>query len=120
MPSLIREMKRNNINYGFKTMNELLVKGVGIPKSTASEILRVSRYRDYYNSDDSIKPEWKDFGIKSLVGLARLCESDYSELEDLRKQNIIEPNMSYKEIEKKIIDIRRQRCLQYYDASVKR
>ena len=101
-------------------MSEMLEKGVGIPKSTASEILLVSSYRDYYNADDSIKPEWKDFGIKSLVCLARLCENDYSELEDLRKQNIIEPNMSDKEIEKKILDIRIQRQLQYYNASVKR
>ena len=43
----------------------MLVDGVGINKSTASEILLMSDY--FYDIDGSIKPEWKDFETKSLL-----------------------------------------------------
>lgn len=95
---LIKEIERNNIyvGYNFINMYEMLVVGVGIKKSTASEILLISDY--YYNLDGSIKPEWKDFETKSLVFLARSHKKGIINIYDSRKSNSISPTMKYEEI----------------------
>lgn len=96
---LIKEIDKMNIYtcYKFKNMHEMLVNGVGIKKSTASEILLISDC--YYNSDGSIKPEWKDFGTKNLLFLARRYKENNIDIYALRKSNILRPTMSFTEIE---------------------
>lgn len=96
---LIKEIQRKSIykDYNFRSINEMLVDGVGIAKSTASEILLLSDY--YYNMDGSIKPEWKGFAIKSLIFLARRHKEGTKDIFVLRKSNKIRPNMKHSAIE---------------------
>lgn len=96
---LIKEIEVNDIyvDYDFISMYEMLVVGVGIKKSTASEILLISDY--YYNLDGSIKPEWKDFETKSLVFMARAHKKGSINIYDFRESNSINPTMKYEEIE---------------------
>ena len=94
---LIKEIEKEGyINYKFKNMHDMLVNGVGINKSSASDILLVSDY--FYNHDGSIKPEWKGFGTKSLLFLARRQKEGNKNIFKLRKSNIIKPTMSFTEI----------------------
>ena len=74
----------------------MLVDGVGINKSTASEILLMSDY--FYDIDGSIKPEWKDFETKSLINLARWHKRGIMDIFDFRKTNSINPAMKLEEI----------------------
>lgn len=74
----------------------MLVNGVGITKSSASNILFMGRY--YYNSSGSIKSEWKGFGTKSLIYLAHCHNKEIMDIFALRKSNSINPTMKYEEI----------------------
>ena len=95
---LIKEIERKNIylDYKFINMYKMLVDGVGINKSTASEILLMSDY--FYVIDGSIKPEWKDFETKSLINLARWHKRGIMDIFDFRKTNSINPAMKLEEI----------------------
>lgn len=95
---LIKEIERRYIyvDYNFKNMYEMLVNGIGIKKSSASEIMLVSDY--CYNSDGSIKTEWEGFETKSLIFLARCHKKGIIDIYNYRKLNSINPNMKLEEI----------------------
>lgn len=95
---LIKEIEKMCIykDYNFNSINEMLVEGVGIKKSSASEILLVSNY--FYGIDGSIKPVWKGFETKSLIFLARCHKKGIMDIYSFRKSNSIRPNMTYEEI----------------------
>lgn len=95
---LIKEIERENIYiaYNFENLTEMLTDGAGISKSSTSEILLMSDY--IYNSNGSIKPEWKEFETKSLIFLARRHKNGIMNINILRKLNRINPTMSFEEI----------------------
>ena len=78
-------------------MNEMLVDGAGISKSSASEIMLLSDY--YYNLDGSMKAEWKEFDTKILIRLARYHKKGIIDIYDCRKSNSINPIMKLEEVE---------------------
>lgn len=95
---LIKEIEKKSIyvDYNFKNIYEMLVDGVGITKSSASELLLMSSY--YYNFSGSMKPEWKGFETKSLIFLARCHSKGIMDIYNLRKSNSISPTMKFEEI----------------------
>lgn len=95
---LIKEVESTCIyvDYNFKNINDMLVNGVGIKKSSASEILLVSNY--YYYSNGSIRPEWDGFEMKSLIYLARCHKKGILDIYNFRKTNFIYPTMKFEEI----------------------
>lgn len=95
---LIKEIEKKNIyiDYNFKNMNEMLVDGVGLNKSSASEILLMSNY--YYNPDGSMKQEWIGFKTKTLIFLARYHKKGIMDIFYFRKINSISPAMTFGEI----------------------
>lgn len=94
---LIKEIERKNVymDYNFRDLTEMLTVGVGISKSSTSEILLISDY--FYNRDGSIKPEWKGFETRSLISLAR-CHKNGMDIYYFRESNSINPTMSFEEI----------------------
>lgn len=95
---LIKEIEKMCIykDYNFNSINEMLVEGVGIKNSSASEILLLSNY--FYGIDGSIKPEWKGFETKSLIFLARCHKKGIMDIYSFRESNSIRSNMKYEEI----------------------
>lgn len=98
MIPLIKEIERKNIyiDYDFKSMNEMLVHGIGLKKSSASEVLLISNY--FYDPDGSIKQEWIGFNTRALIFLARCHKKGIMDIFYFRKINSIRPTMKFEEI----------------------